>query len=148
MIIGEYKQKISDKNRIALPKKFREELGSKLIISKGYEGCLIVMSPAQWEEMSTDSIQGPFVSSLIRDTRRFLFASASEIELDAQGRFVVPPYLMEYTNLSIEGVFLGLGKWVELWSIENWSKKVKEIESDSSGLADRLAGIQEGKTNE
>lgn len=148
MIIGEYKQKISDKNRIALPKKFREELGNKLIISKGYEGCLIVMSPAQWEEMSNDAIKGPFVSSLIRDTRRFLFASASEIELDSQGRFVIPPYLMEYTNLSVEGVFLGLGRWVELWSVEKWGSKVKEIENDSSDLADRLAGIQEGISNE
>ncbi len=131
-----------------MPKKFREELGNKLIISKGYEGCLIVMSPAQWEEMSNDSIKGPFVSSLIRDTRRFLFASASEIELDSQGRFVIPPYLMEYTNLSVEGVFLGLGRWVELWSVEKWGSKVKEIENDSSDLADRLAVIQEGISNE
>lgn len=139
MIIGEYKQKIGEKNRIALPKKFREELGNKLIITRGYEGCLIVMSPAQWEEMTNDSIQGPFVSSMIRDTRRFLFAGATEIELDAQGRFVIPPFLLEYSALSEEGVFLGLGQWVEIWNIAKWNKKLNEIGDQSSEIADRLA---------
>lgn len=139
MIIGEHKQKIGDKNRIAFPKKFREELGNKLIITRGYEGCLIVMSPAQWEEMTQDSIKGPFVSSLIRDTRRFLFAGASEIELDSQGRFVIPSFLMDYSNLSEEGIFLGLGRWVELWDSTNWNAKLKDIGDSSGEVADRLA---------
>ena len=93
MIIGEYQQKLGDKNRIAFPKKFREELGNKLIMTKGYEGCLVIMSPAQSEEMVSDSVSGPFVSGVVRDTSRFLLAGASEIELDSQGRFVVPNYL-------------------------------------------------------
>ena len=100
MIIGEYQQKLGDKNRIAFPKKFREELGNKLIMTKGYEGCLVIMSPAQWEEMVSDSVSGPFVSGVVRDTSRFLLAGASEIELDSQGRFVVPNYLKELSSLS------------------------------------------------
>lgn len=138
MIIGEYKQKLGDKNRIAFPKKFREELGNKLIITKGYEGCLTIMSPAQWEEMVSESISGPFVSESIRDTRRFLLASASEIELDAQGRFVVPPYLVDYSDMKIEGTFLGLGKWVELWSSNKWDEKRKQVETDSSSIGQKL----------
>jgi len=141
MIIGEYQQKIGDKNRIAFPKKFKEELGTKLIITKGYEGCLVIMSPARWEEMVTDSVSGPFVSGLVRDTSRFLFASAIEIELDAQGRFVVPSYLKEYSQLNQEGVFLGLGRWVELWGIETWSKKRSQVESESSVIGEKLANI-------
>ena len=142
MIIGEHKQKLGDKNRIAFPKKFREELGNKLIITKGYEGCLTIMSPAQWEEMVTESVSGPFVSELIRDTRRFLLASASEIELDAQGRFVVPPYLIEYSNMKVEGTFLGLGKWVELWSSDKWLEKRKQVEEDSSSTGQKLSNPQ------
>lgn len=142
MIIGEHKQKLGDKNRIAFPKKFREELGNKLIITKGYEGCLTIMSPAQWEEMVSESVSGPFVSELIRDTRRFLLASASEIELDAQGRFVVPPYLVEYSHINVEGTFLGLGKWVELWSSDKWLEKRKQIEDDSSSTGQKLANPQ------
>ena len=142
MIIGEFSQKIGDKNRIAFPKKFREELGNKLIITKGYEKCLIIVSPAQWDEMIADSVSGSFVSGLIRDTRRFLLASASEIELDAQGRFVVPSYLKEYASLETEGIFLGLGEWVELWDQNKWIQKRKEVEDGSSEIAERLAHLK------
>ena len=141
MIIGEFNQKLGDKNRIAFPKKFREELGNKLIITKGYEGCLVVMSPAQWEEMISGAVSGPFVSGLIRDTTRFLLGSASEIELDSQGRFIIPSYLSEYASLKTEGIFLGLGKWVELWDKNLWNEKIKEIESHSSEVGDRLANL-------
>ena len=138
MIIGEYQQKLGDKNRIAFPKKFREELGNKLIMTKGYEGCLVIMSPAQWEEMVSDSVSGPFVSGVVRDTSRFLLAGASEIELDSQGRFVVPNYLKEYSELNIEGVFLGLGRWVELWGLEKWKKKKSDVENESSVIGEKL----------
>ena len=138
MIIGEYQQKLGDKNRIAFPKKFREELGNKLIMTKGYEGCLVIMSPAQWEEMVAGSVSGPFVSGVVRDTSRFLLAGASEIELDSQGRFVVPNYLKEYSKLNLEGVFLGLGRWVELWGLEKWKKKKSDVENESSVIGEKL----------
>lgn len=142
MIIGEYKQKIGDKNRIAFPKKFREELGNKLIITKGYEGCLLILSPAQWEELVSDSVSGPFVSGLIRDTSRFLLGSASEVELDSQGRFVIPPYLVEYSVIDNDAVFLGLGRWVEVWSDKKWHEKRVEIENNSSNIAEKLSGLK------
>ena len=145
MIIGEFHQKLGEKNRIAFPKKFREELGNKLIITKGYEGCLVLLSPAQWEEMISGAVSGPFVSGLIRDTTRFLLGSASEIELDAQGRFIIPSYLIEYASLLEEGIFLGLGKWVELWDKKTWNEKSKEIESHSSEVGDRLANLGKNK---
>ena len=135
------------RNRIAFPKKFREELGNKLIITRGYEGCAILMSPAQWEEMVSDLYQALSVSESIRDTRRFLLAGASEIELDAQGRFVVPPYLVEYSEIKVEGTFLGLGDWVELWSTDKWEEKRKQVESNSSSIGERLAEIQASNMN-
>jgi MraZ protein len=141
MIIGEYHQSIGDKNRIAFPKKFREEIGNKLIITKSYEGCLLILSPAQWEEMIGDSVSGPFVSGLIRDTSRFLLGSASEIDLDAQGRFVIPAYLKEYAGMKENGIFLGLGKWVELWDSQMWEEKKKDVEDRSSEVGEKLAAL-------
>lgn len=142
MIIGEYTQKITDKKRVALPKKFREEIGNKLVVTKGYEQCLIILSPTQWQEMISDSISGPFVSQAIRDTSRFLLGSAVEIELDAQGRFVIPSHLEEYAGLSDESVFLGLGRWIEVWSIKRWHEKRGEIENQSSVIGEKLAGLK------
>jgi MraZ protein len=145
MIIGEYHQKLGEKSRIAFPKKFREELGNKLIITKGYEGCLVIVSPAQWEELVKESVSGPFVSGLIRDTSRFLLASASELDLDNQGRFVLPEFLKIYAQIAKEGVFIGLARWVELWDSEIWSKKVTEIEKNSSEIADKLSRLKLGE---
>ncbi len=141
MIIGEYHQTIGNKNRIAFPKKFREEIGNKLVITKGYEGCLLILSPAQWEEMISDSVSGPFVSGLIRDTSRFLLGSAAEIDLDAQGRFVIPTYLKEYASMTENGIFLGLGKWVELWDSAKWIEKSKDVEDKSSEVGEKLAAL-------
>ena len=141
MLIGQHTQKITDKFRVAVPKKFREELGNKLMITKGYEGCLMIMSPAQWDEMVTGVVSGPFVSGVIRDTRRFLLASATEVELDQQGRFVIPDYLKEYSHLKSEAVFLGLGSWVEVWDVDKWEIKRVEVEDQSSSIGERLAQI-------
>ena len=141
MIIGEFTQKVSTKKRIAFPRKFRDELGNDLIITKGYEGCLVIMSPAQWKKMVSDSVSGPFVSSVIRDTSRFLLGSATEIKLDSQGRFVIPTYLVEYAEIKDEAVFLGLGNWVELWSKSHWQKKQKELERNSSVIGEKLSDL-------
>jgi len=141
MIIGEYKQRINEKNRIAFPKKFREELGDALIITKGYEGCLVIMSPDQWEKIIADSTSGPFVSGIVRDTSRFLLASASELQLDSQGRFVVPSFLIDYAEIKVEGTFLGLGRWVELWGNDKWELKKKEVEENSSEVGEKLSKI-------
>lgn len=142
MTIGEYSQKIGNKNRIAFPKKFRKELGNKLIITKGYEGCLVIVSPNQWNQMITESASGPFVSDLVRDTSRFLLGGASELALDRQGRFVIPPYLKIYGVFKTVGIFLGLGRWVELWALEKWDKKRKEIEKNSSVVGEKLASLR------
>lgn len=137
MVIGEYSQKLGEKKRIAFPKKFRDEMGEKLIITKGYEKCLVIMSPARWEELVEKEVSGPFVSGLIRDTSRFLLGSASMVTLDAQGRFVLPSYLQEYSSIKQIGVFLGLGKWVELWELDNWDKK-KELDTKASKIGEKL----------
>jgi MraZ protein len=141
MIIGEYQQKLTDKNRLAFPKKFREQLGNKLIATKSYEGCLIILSPDQWDSLISKSIEGPFTSGVIRDTTRFLLGSASELELDNQGRFVLPSYLKKYALLKEDVVFLGLGRWVELWAKDSWEHKCLEIEKNSTEIGEKLSNI-------
>lgn len=138
MLIGEYEQKIGDKNRILLPKGLRDEVGDELIISKGFEQCLIILTPAQWKELIESVVSGPFVSGQMRDTRRFLYASASKLSLDAQGRFIVPQFLKAYSNLNKEAVFLGLGSWIELWDRSTWLKTSDDLSHDSKKIANDL----------
>ena len=141
MLIGEYKNQVGEKNRVAVPKKFREELGSKLIVTQGYEGCLIIVSPNQWQSIIEDSASGPFVSQSVRDTSRFLLGGATEVELDDQGRFVLPQSLIEYSHIKNEVSFLGLGRWVEVWDAALWSERKDYIAKNSSDIAEKLEEI-------
>jgi MraZ protein len=141
MLIGEFINHVGEKNRIAVPKKLREELGNKLIVTQGYEGCLIVVSPAQWQSMIDESASGPFVSHSVRDTSRFLLGGALEVELDDQGRFVLSPSLTEYANVEDEVVFLGLGRWVEIWDKKKWQERKNYIGEHSSDIAEKLSNI-------
>jgi len=145
MLIGEYQNTVGEKNRIAVPKKFREVLGTKLIVTRGYEGCMVVVSPSQWEKLSTETATGPFVSSSVRDTTRFLLGGAHEVELDKQGRFVIPSSLMEHAMIRGETsqvVFLGLGRWVEIWEKKKWDERKSYLAKESSLIAEKLMEIK------
>lgn len=141
MIVGEYQNRIGDKKRVALPKKFREEIGNKLILTRGYENCLVLVNPRMWESIAKEVINGSFINKNIRETSRFLVGSACEIELDEQGRFVIPTPLFNHSKLKEEVVFLGLVNWIEIWSKEEWEKKLNQLEKDSSKIADEISNI-------
>ena len=83
MLIGEYKSKLGDKKRVSLPKKFRDQLGENLILTRGYEQALIVVNEQLWKKIATEVIDGSFINKDIRDTSRFLVGGAKEITLDS-----------------------------------------------------------------
>ena len=99
MLLGQYDGKIDAKNRTALPKKFREVLGDKLIITLGYENSLIVVAEENWEALLEGTAGRPFIDSATRETQRFLLGNASNVELDSKGRFILPAYLREFGKI-------------------------------------------------
>ncbi len=142
MLIGSYPQRVGPKYRVALPSKFRQILGNKLILTRGYEGCLLAIPDKSWRELLSSVAKGPFVSRAVRDTTRFLLGSAFEIELDGQGRFVVPEVLRDYAGVGENVVFVGLGRWVEIWDGKRWNERQGYLEKRGSDLADRLAKVE------
>jgi len=142
MLIGEYKNKLDEKNRVALPKKFRADLGDRVIITRGYEGCLLVVSKKSWQMLIEDTVRGPFTSGVLRDTTRFLLGGAFEVELDGQGRFVLPKNLLDYASLGDEACFVGLGRWVEIWDSVKWEERLKFLYNHGSEIADKLSKIE------
>ncbi len=141
MLIGSFKNNIGDKNRVAFPVKFKNELGTSLIVTKGYENCLIIVDKSKFSELMNSIKDVPFVNSGLRDTKRFLIGSAQEIELDKQGRFVIPQDLKKYASLGNECVFIGLVDWIELWDKSIWDKKEESINSKSSEISDKLSEL-------
>ncbi len=138
MLVGEYKTKICNKKRVAIPKVFREELGEEIILTRGYENALILVNKEMWQKIANEVINGSFINKNIRDTTRFLVGSALQIEYDSQGRVVIPDNLKEHANLSKEIVFVGLYNWIEIWSKENWEKRLEYLKSNSEEIAQEI----------
>lgn len=140
MLIGQYRSKISPKGRVAFPKKFREELGDSLVVTVGYENSLMVVSAKQWQSL-VEGVGKPFIFDSSRDTNRFLLGEASEIDLDQQGRFVLPSYLREHAKMKEEVVFLGLNKYVEIWDKSLWEEYQKYLHENIGKIAEKLGQI-------
>jgi len=141
MLIGEFTNKVGEKNRVAIPVKFRTELGDKLIITRGYEGSLIIVDIKLWTNLIKEFGDRAFSVSLVRDTRRFLIGGAHEIEMDAQGRFVMPENLLEYAEIKEEIVFVGLEDWIEVWDKNKWNNKLSELNKKAGEIAENLSKV-------
>lgn len=140
MIIGSYIGNLGDKRRTAIPKRFLVELGEKPILAKWYEDCLILVSDDTWERILDRLTGGKKVLGLgVRDIERFILGSAYEMEIDSQGRVIVPELLSEYAGLKKELVFVGLTDRVEIWDKENWDKKSRELAKTTKEYIEELA---------
>ena len=142
MLIGTHIQKLSVKGRTALPSKFKKELGTSVVISHWYEGAISVFSGEKWQKIVEQATLGSSVSSSARDTERFLLGGAYEVELDTQGRFVIPQALRDFGNFSKEQVvFVGLGNRVEIWAQKAWKERSSHIIKNAEKLLERAQGV-------
>ena len=138
MLIGQWSGKIDIKGRVAFPKKFREFLGDKLILTFGYENSLIVVSEKNWKSLLEGTEGRPFIESATRETQRFLLGGASSVELDGKGRFILPSYLREFGQIKGDVVFIGLSRYVEIWDKEKWGLYQKFLEKNIDSISKRL----------
>jgi len=143
MVIGQCENKISEKHQAALPKKFREELGDKLIITKGFENCLIIVSEENWKTLLEGTEGKPFTNKSTRELQRFLLGNATAIELDSKGRFVLPEYLRAFASIDKDIIFAGIQRFVEVWDKKHWEEHQKELAKDIGFIAERLSGQDE-----
>ncbi len=138
MILGNYQAKINYKGRTAVPSKYRQELTKKVVVGQWYENCLVIISQQQWQKLLKDIEEKPFITAPSRETDRFLVGGAFEVELDSQGRFVIPPSLRQYAGLKEEVVFVGLLNRVEIWDKANWEKHQKYLDEHAEEIAESL----------
>src|SRR3989344_2152249 len=144
MLLGQYESKIDTKARLSFPKKFREILGEKLIVTLGYENALIIVSEKNWKALLEGTEGRPFIHSETRETQRFLLGSASSVELDAKGRFILPAYLKEFGRIEDEVVFIGLSRYVEIWDKKRWLEYRNVLEKRIDAISKRLTKDKEG----
>ncbi|OGZ68433.1 MAG: cell division/cell wall cluster transcriptional repressor MraZ [Candidatus Staskawiczbacteria bacterium RIFCSPHIGHO2_02_FULL_42_22] len=141
MLIGQYQHTIDIKKRLALPIKFRGELGGKVIITKGVENCLVVYTEKEWEIMSQKLANLPVSQGEARSFARHLLASAMEVALDKLGRILIPDYLKEYGGLKKNVVVCGLSNRLEIWDQQKWNDYSKNAEKGVEEMVSKLGPL-------
>lgn len=122
MFIGEYQHAIDNKNRMIIPSKFREELGNSFVLTKGLDGCLYAYPMSEWKIMEDKLKKLPLTSKDARAFVRFFFSGANEVEIDKQGRALIPQNLLEYAAIEKEIVSIGVSTRIEIWSKTKWDE--------------------------
>jgi len=141
MLIGQYNHTIDTKKRLALPVKFRGELGTKVIITKGVENCLVVYTEKEWAVMSAKLSNLPISQIEARSFVRHLLASATEVMLDKLGRILIPDYLKEYADLKKDVVICGLSNRLEIWNEQKWEESSKKAEKGVEEIVSKLGPL-------
>jgi len=138
MFIGEYKYTIDSKKRLALPAKFRKELGKTVIVTRGLENCLVVYPLKEWKVMAEKLSRLPSSKLDARGFARIMLAGACDVKIDKLGRILVPDYLKEYASLKRNVVLLGLSNRIEIWDGNKWQKYRGRTEDEIGNIAERL----------
>lgn len=137
MLISEYNHNIDEKGRLFIPAKLRSVLGTSFIVTRSVDHCISVYSLEEWKNIEEKIRVLP--SSKSREIQRFLFASASELTADKNGRVVIPQNLREYAFLTKEVVIAGAGSKAEIWDKERWDKmQAKLSPEDIAATMDEL----------
>ena len=141
MFIGEYRHSLDDKGRLAIPVKFREDLESGAIVTRGLDGCLYVYTTAEWQKLADKLAAMPMSQSNSRAFARLMLAGAMDVSIDKQGRIVVPDYLRTYAGIKKNLVVAGLYNHLELWDEKAWNAYKQKTEKESGDIAEQLGSL-------
>jgi len=130
MFLGEFVHTIDDKGRLTIPARFRAELATGLVVTRGLDRCLAIYPMAEWEQLAERVKSLPMTDRYARAFKRLVFANASNLVPDKQGRVVIPPNLRDEIGLANEVVVTGLNNYIEVWNPEEWQHE-REVASST-----------------
>lgn len=141
MFLGEFEHTIDDKGRVAIPARFREELSEGLVLTRGFDQCLQAFPQHAWRPLAERISKMSMGSQEARNLRRLIFSGAAEVEVDRQGRILIPQNLREYAGLAEQVVIAGMDTYFELWSSERWNGVLEDLDNSASVIAQQLADL-------
>lgn len=138
MFMGEYNHTIDAKGRLIVPAKFREELGEAFVITNGNDGCLNIYTEEAWETFSGNLLLLPNNRDTREIIRKFV-SQANRVEVDKQGRILIPPALREHAGLDKDVVLAGAINKIEVWNKDRWETVTSADDTDD--ITERLADL-------
>jgi MraZ protein len=140
MFLGRFEHSVDTKGRVAVPARFRDRLSGELILTRGNDGCLYLFTEESWEPLAAKLNALPTGDEDARNMRRAVFSSAEPVELDKQGRVIIPDHLRQYAGISSDVSIIGLGEYIEIWDTQSWQKLDGEIAEKVDVISSHLSG--------
>ncbi len=141
MLLGEYTHTLDDKKRLTLPKKFKEQLGRKIVVTRGLDNCLFLYAEKEWNTVAQHLRELSFAQADTRGFNRFMFSGAAEVEVDSAGRILIPDHLKKFAALKTKVVLAGVSDRVEIWDEKRWASYQQHIEKQGDAMAEKLGEI-------
>lgn len=124
--LGEFEHNIDQKNRVFIPAKFRDALGTSFTVCRApEEKCLFVYTEEKWEELSSQ-VSAKSDTLEARQRQRQFFRGSQTVEPDKQGRITISQRLCDYAGLTREVVIFGADTRVELWDRDTFEAAMDE----------------------
>jgi MraZ protein len=139
MFVGQYQHAIDDKGRVTLPAKFRAELATGVVVTRGLDGCLFVYPMEEWKRLSGRINDMSVANPKARQIARYFFSGANECSPDRQGRILIPSFLRDYARLDGEAMIVGSGTRIEIWNTETWEETIQVAQDEIVPIAEELA---------
>jgi MraZ protein len=140
MFLGRFEHSVDTKGRVAVPARFRDRLSGELILTRGNDGCLYLFTEESWEPLAAKLNALPTGDEDARNLRRAVFSSAEPVELDKQGRVIIPDHLRQYAAITGDVSIIGLGEYIEIWDTQAWQKLDGEIAEKVDVISSHLSG--------
>lgn len=141
MFIGEYNHTVDEKGRLAIPVKFRADFKTGAVVTKGLDNCLFIFTKKSWSELADKLSRLPISQSKSRAFARLMLAGAMDLDIDKQGRIVLPEYLRKYCQLNKKAVVAGVFNRLEIWDENLWNVYRNSIEKESINIANELGDL-------
>lgn len=141
MFLGRYAHALDAKGRLAIPARFREALADGVVLTRGIDRCVALYPISEWQPLAEKVRALPITDPDARNFRRMVFAEATDLTLDGQGRILVPPELRRYAGLERETLVVGVDTAIEIWSPERWQAVQAVMDADGAAIAQRLATL-------
>ncbi|MGP4080338.1 division/cell wall cluster transcriptional repressor MraZ [Pseudalkalibacillus sp. R45] len=138
MFMGEHLHTIDDKGRMIIPSKFRDELGTTFVLTRGLDQCVFGYPLEEWKQLEEKLKALPFTKKDARAFTRFFFSGAAECQLDKQGRANIASTLRQYAKLEKDCVVIGVSNRIEIWNKEIWEDYFNKSEDSFGEIAESL----------
>ncbi len=142
MLYGEYRHTIDEKRRVSVPAKLRKELGKKVVITHGLDNCLFIFPMESWEKVVAKMEALSLGQSDARAFSRYLFAGATDVEVDSLGRVLIPDFLAKEVGIADgKAVLIGVHDRLEMWSEARWDAYKATVNDTADSVAEKLSAL-------